>query len=62
MTEREMEYAKKYKRDSEVTMEECYIGGKYCSSCMHCTGNSSYDSSLFGHFEHDYCMMAKRES
>ena len=41
MTKSEM---KAYKLTSEVTMDECYVGGKYCSSCMYAfPGNIAID-------------------
>jgi hypothetical protein len=35
---------RKYKRVTDVTREECYIGSRECSSCMHAfPGNHAVD-------------------
>lgn len=54
MTEKEC--MKKYKRIKDVTLEECYIGGKNCGTCAHC---KEHDIN-FHWYEHSYCVRAKK--
>lgn len=55
MTETEKKYKEKYKKCSEVSLEECFIGGKNCGTCAH---RAQWDSN-FNYFENDYCTCAK---
>lgn len=59
MTDKELEYAKKYKKISEVSENECYLGGNWCGTCMYCTDGNRYNN--FIGFEHKYCTKAKIE-
>ena len=55
---KEKDYAEKYKTVEEVSMVECYRGGKHCTSCMHCVDHDN----KFNYFEQSYCVRAKKES
>lgn len=54
------EYTEKFKKISEVTDKECYIGGHYCASCMHCFPGMAY-ISLKNYDGSNVCRMAKRK-
>lgn len=54
------EYVERYHYCSEVSEEQCYMGGHYCGSCMHCfPGN--YCVSLSGYDGRAVCTCARRE-
>lgn len=54
MSEDELLYFNKYKRTKDVTLDECYMGGKNCGTCMHC---KDHDSN-WNWFEYNYCSCA----
>lgn len=55
----EPEVKAKYKQCSEVTPEECFIGGNHCATCMHCFGEHRWSAE--GEFNSVYCTCAKKE-
>lgn len=57
MISKEQEIASKFKRTCEVPMEECYMGGKWCATCMHFISDTC--SNYIG-FEHCYCRKARK--
>lgn len=46
------------KEIKDVTLEECYTGGKHCASCMYCKSVWSEEQ----YREVSYCKAANRET
>ena len=58
MVKKEIEYAEKFKRTCDVPISECYIGGKWCASCMYCADDTRWNTAGF---EHQYCTRARKD-
>lgn len=55
MTEKEV--AERYLKCSAVAMEDCYVGGKWCATCMY---RRDHDSD-WNYYESNYCMCAEKK-
>ena len=57
MTEKEQRYFNKYNRTCDVSDDGCFLGGKWCATCMHCVGDHTWTGAGF---EHNYCTMSRK--
>lgn len=58
MRKSEMLFFEKYKQTKDVTLDECYMGGKNCGTCMHCVEWAREYDCKWNWFENRYCTCA----